>query len=178
MAATSSAPGGTTRSTRPWITPITFRFPRRRARLEPPGGADPRAGGPRYPCTSPSGAIRGHAEHGGDTAVQIAPTTATSTALFHAPVRFPFKKWQWFTVNTTASWRTYYWRSLSAGSGATHISQTVTDNPLNRAFYTLTAQLVGPVFNKIWDTPNNGARREVQAHRRTVSQYQPHVVHR
>ena len=67
-------------------------------------------------------------------------------------VRFPFKKWQWFTVNSTASWRdTYYTRSLSPTDPF-----VVIDDPLNRRFFTLEAQLLGPVFNKIWDTPSNG----------------------
>jgi LPS-assembly protein len=71
---------------------------------------------------------------------------------FNPQVRFPFKKWQWFTVNSTASWRdTYYTRSLSAAD-----QTVVTDDPLSRRFFTLQTQIVGPVFNRIWDTPNNG----------------------
>jgi LPS-assembly protein len=72
-------------------------------------------------------------------------------------IRFPFKKWQWFTVNTTAGWRdTYYSRSyLPTGDPA--LQPTVLlDQGLNRRFYTLQAQMVGPVFNRIWDTPENG----------------------
>jgi LPS-assembly protein len=71
---------------------------------------------------------------------------------FTPQVRFPFKKWQWFTINSSASWRdTSYTRSLSAED-----QSVVTDDPLNRRFYTLQTQLVGPVFNRIWDTPDNG----------------------
>jgi hypothetical protein len=97
--------------------------------------------------------------HGGDTAVPDSSYNRDVNRIDFTPqVRFPFKKWQWFTVNTTASWRdTYYSRSLSAvDPSAPSTPQVVTDEPLNRAFYTLTAQLVGPVFNKIWDTPDNG----------------------
>ena len=66
-------------------------------------------------------------------------------------VRFPFKKWQWFTVNTTASWRdTYYTRSQVADTN------TVVDEGVNRRFVTLQSQILGPVFNRIWDTPENG----------------------
>ena len=91
--------------------------------------------------------------HGGDT---TNPATSYNRDVnridFTPQVRFPFKKWQWFTINTTASWRdTYYSRSLSAEDAS-----IVTNDPLNRAYYTLSAQIVGPVFNKIWDTPNNG----------------------
>jgi LPS-assembly protein len=65
-------------------------------------------------------------------------------------IRYPFKKWQWLTANSTVSWRdTYYTRSLSA-------SNTLVDDNLNRRLYTLQTQIVGPVFNRIWDTPGNG----------------------
>jgi LPS-assembly protein len=97
--------------------------------------------------------------HGGDTNDPATSYNRDVNRVDFAPqVRFPFKKWQWFTVNTTASWRdTYYSRSLSAvDPSAPSNPQTVTDESLNRTFYTLTAQVVGPVFNKIWDTPNNG----------------------
>jgi LPS-assembly protein len=70
---------------------------------------------------------------------------------FSPQLRFPFKKWQWFTVNSTASWRdTYYTRSLDATTGQ------IEDVGLNRRFYTLQTQIVGPVVNKIWDTPDSG----------------------
>jgi LPS-assembly protein len=97
--------------------------------------------------------------HGSDTAVPDSSYNRDVNRVDFTPqVRFPFKKWQWFTVNTTASWRdTYYSRSLSPVDPADPFApQSVTNNSLNRAFYTLTAQLVGPVFNKIWDTPDNG----------------------
>ncbi|MBI3400576.1 MAG: LPS-assembly protein LptD [Acidobacteria bacterium] len=65
-------------------------------------------------------------------------------------IRYPFKKWQWFTVNSTVSWHdTYYTRSLDPSSG------TTVDDSLSRRFYSLQAQIVGPVFNRIWDTPDN-----------------------
>ena len=108
---------------------------------------------------SVGGEYAGMLNHGGDTAVpESSYNRDVSRVDFTPQVRFPFKRWQWFTVNTTASWRdTYYSRSLSAvDPSQSSIPQNVTDNSLNRAFYTLTAQLVGPVFNKIWDTPNNG----------------------
>ena len=108
---------------------------------------------------SAGGEYAGMLNHGGDTAVPDSTYNRDVNRIDFTPqVRFPFKKWQWFTVNTTASWRdTYYSRSLSAADPSQPSTpQNVTDNPLNRAFYTLTAQLVGPVINKIWDAPNNG----------------------
>ncbi|MEQ1869947.1 MAG: putative LPS assembly protein LptD [Vicinamibacterales bacterium] len=72
-------------------------------------------------------------------------------------IRYPFKKWQWFTVNTTASWReTYYTRSqdeIPATDGTT--TTVVVDDNLNRAYGTFSAQAVGPVFTRIWSTPDN-----------------------
>ena len=36
------------------------------------------------------------------------------------------------------------------------VSSDVIDSGLNRTFYTFQAQIVGPVFNKVWDTPDSG----------------------
>ena len=76
---------------------------------------------------------------------------STMTRLdFNPQIRFPFKRWQFFTVNSTLGWRdTFYTRSVDS-NGAT------VDDPLNRRFFTMQSQIVGPVFNRIWDTPTNG----------------------
>ena len=88
-----------------------------------------------------------------DTGVQI--DLGRPRLDFLPQVRFPFKKWQWFTVNSTLNWRdTYYWRSI-AYDPLTNSGPVVDDN-VNRQYYTLLAQLTGPVFNRIWDTPDNG----------------------
>jgi len=69
-------------------------------------------------------------------------------------IRFPYTKWQWFTVNSTVSWRdTYYTRSLETDP-VTSAKVTV-DKPLDRQFWTVQSQIVGPVFNRVWDTPDN-----------------------
>ena len=75
----------------------------------------------------------------------------TLTRLDFAPqIRFPFKRWQFFTVNSTLGWRdTYYSRSLNTAA-------EMVDDDLNRRFFTMQAQVLGPVFNRIWDTPDNG----------------------
>jgi LPS-assembly protein len=70
-------------------------------------------------------------------------------------IRYPFKKWAWFTVNSTFGWReTYYTRSFEPNSDPN--VQKIVDVGLNRTLYTIQAQIVGPVFNKVWDTPENG----------------------
>jgi LPS-assembly protein len=72
-------------------------------------------------------------------------------------IRYPFKKWQWFTVNSTISWRdTYYTRSYEPTGNATIAPTKIVDAGLNRTLYTIQSQIVGPVFNKVWDTPGSG----------------------
>jgi LPS-assembly protein len=71
-------------------------------------------------------------------------------------IRYPFKKWQWFTVNSTVSWRdTYYTRSYALAPDGTPTT-TVVDVGLNRPLFTFQTQITGPVFNRVWDTPDNG----------------------
>ena len=72
-------------------------------------------------------------------------------------IRYPFKKWQWLTANSTVA------GAKRTTHGALHripasdaAGSTVIDQPLNRQFFTLQTQFVGPVFNRIWDTPDNG----------------------
>jgi LPS-assembly protein len=70
-------------------------------------------------------------------------------------IRYPFKKWQWFTVNSSFAWRdTYYTRSLDRD--ATTGQSIVTDDDVNRRYYTVQAQAVGPVLNRIFSTPKSG----------------------
>ena len=69
-------------------------------------------------------------------------------------VRYPFKRWEWLTINTSLLWRdTYYSRSVEQGQTN---PQLLVDEPVNRDFFDFQAQLVGPVFTRIWNTPNNG----------------------
>ena len=69
---------------------------------------------------------------------------------FMPTIRVPFNKWQWLTVNSSLSWRnTYYTRSRAPETSV------LTDDALNRRYFTLVAQAVGPVLNRIWDAPNN-----------------------
>jgi len=87
-------------------------------------------------------------------------TTTTDNGLTRidlAPqVRYPFKKWAWFTVNSTFGWReTYYSKSYQPTGDPRNPPSTVIDVGLNRTLYTLQAQIVGPVFNRVWDTPDN-----------------------
>jgi LPS-assembly protein len=95
-----------------------------------------------------------------DPTTQNTVTTTTDNGLTRidlAPqVRYPFKKWAWFTVNSTFGWReTYYSKSYEPTGDPRNQPSTVVDVGLNRTLYTLQAQIVGPVFNRVWDTPDN-----------------------
>ena len=97
---------------------------------------------------------------------RTAPSTDTGlTRLdFNPTIRFPFKKWQWFTVNSSLSWRdTYYTKSydpatvaIDPATGLPATTPVTIDKGLTRQFFTATAQITGPTFNRIWDTPDNG----------------------
>jgi LPS-assembly protein len=67
-------------------------------------------------------------------------------------VRLPFTKWPFLTVNSSVTWRGTYWtRSLSPdGSGA------VVDDPLRRSYVDFESRITGPVFGRVWNTPDNG----------------------
>jgi LPS-assembly protein len=74
---------------------------------------------------------------------------------FLPTIRYPFKKWQWFTVNSSASWRnTYYSRSLQRN--ATTGQQMIVDEGLNRQYFTVTSTATGPTFTRVWNTPKSG----------------------
>jgi LPS-assembly protein len=67
-------------------------------------------------------------------------------------IRYPFKRWQWFTVNTTASWRTTFYDRSYLVSDLTR----PTDNSLFRQYVAVSANAVGPVFNRVFNTPDSG----------------------
>jgi LPS-assembly protein len=72
-------------------------------------------------------------------------------------IRYPFKKWQWFTVNSTLNWRdTFYTRSYEPTGNPSIAPPKIVDVGLNRPVFVFQSQIVGPLFNRIWDTPNNG----------------------
>ena len=90
------------------------------------------------------------------TATTAVVDTGLSRIDLSPQIRYPFKKWQWFTVNSTVSWReTYYSRSFEATGDPAVAPSKLVDVGLNRTTYTIQAQVVGPVFNKVWDTPDS-----------------------
>ncbi len=80
---------------------------------------------------------------------------------FTPRIRYPFKRWQWLTVNTTLSWRdTFYTRSQDPDIDDPTTS--ILDESLNRRYFTLQADLVGPALNRIWDTPGSGYAERIK----------------
>lgn len=66
-------------------------------------------------------------------------------------VRVPFTKWSFFTVNSSIGWRGTYWtESLDA------TSRLQVEDAISRQYFDLQARAVGPVFTRIFDTPDNG----------------------
>jgi len=65
-------------------------------------------------------------------------------------LRVPLSRLTYLSINTSAAHRmTYYSRSQDARTGA------VVDDSLVRDYTQLRTELVGPVFTKIWDTPDS-----------------------
>jgi hypothetical protein len=79
--------------------------------------------------------------------------TAYDNSLAHwelAPsIRVPLSRLTFLTLNTTASYRTTYFnRSLDAKG-------LLVDEPIGRSYFAARSDIIGPVFTKIWDTPNS-----------------------
>jgi LPS-assembly protein len=85
--------------------------------------------------------------------VPIVLDTSLTRVDFSPQIRYPFKKWQWFTVSTALTWRdTFYTRSDADPTSSVSLS----DANVNRRFFTMSAQAVGPVLVRVFDTPESG----------------------
>ena len=77
---------------------------------------------------------------------------------FSPQIRYPFKRWSFFTVSSSFAWRnTFYTRSQdpSVTDPDTRLPQIV-DDALRRQYFTMQANVIGPVLLRIWDTPGSG----------------------
>jgi LPS-assembly protein len=61
-------------------------------------------------------------------------------------IRFPFTKWQFLTISTSAAFRETFWTEQRDPVTTLNI-----DDPINRNYYDLSAQITGPVFSRIWN---------------------------
>ena len=64
-------------------------------------------------------------------------------------LRYPFTRWPFLTVNSSISWRATWWsESLSA-------NRVQVPEGIGRRFFSVQSRITGPVFNRIWNTPNS-----------------------
>ena len=66
-------------------------------------------------------------------------------------LQFPFNRWPFLKIDTTASWRATYWNE-----SRDLVSREQVDVGVGRQFFELSTRATGPSFIKIWDTPNSG----------------------
>jgi LPS-assembly protein len=77
---------------------------------------------------------------------------------FSPTIRYPFTRWQWFTINSSlVGHETFYTRSLDPSQPDPNTGQPFVpiDQALNRDYFTVGVQTIGPVFTRVWDTPNS-----------------------
>ena len=61
-------------------------------------------------------------------------------------VRFPFTKWQFLTISTSAAFRETFWTEQRDPDTKLNV-----EDPINRNYYDLSAQITGPVFARIFN---------------------------
>lgn len=66
-------------------------------------------------------------------------------------LRVPFTRWPFLTFNTSAGYRRTHWRESIDADTREQIGI-----PVSRSVVEMQTEITGPVFVKIWDTPNTG----------------------
>jgi LPS-assembly protein len=83
----------------------------------------------------------------------ISDTTTYDSGLHRVDVmpllRFPWTKWPFLAINSSLAWRYTWWSESLDPATRAQVSQ-----PLHRTYIDMSARLVGPVLNRIWNTPN------------------------
>ena len=64
-------------------------------------------------------------------------------------LQFPFNRWPFLKIDTTASWRATYWDESIVGREQVEVG-------VGRQFFEVSTRATGPSFIKIWDTPDSG----------------------
>lgn len=65
-------------------------------------------------------------------------------------VRVPFTRWPFLKVNSSVGWFNTYWlESIDPNLGQVDVATS-------RRYFELTSQIIGPVLNRIFDTPGSG----------------------
>ncbi len=68
---------------------------------------------------------------------------------FQPVIRYPFTKWAFLTANSTLAYRTTYWSESK-------VDNVQVEQPIWRRYFDMRSDIIGPVFNRIWNTPDNG----------------------
>ncbi len=63
-------------------------------------------------------------------------------------LRYPFTRWPFLTVNSSVTWRATHW---SESLDANHVQ---VPEGIGRRYFSFQSQITGPVFNRIWSTPD------------------------
>jgi LPS-assembly protein len=67
-------------------------------------------------------------------------------------LRFPFTRWPFLTFNSSVIWRATYWsESLDTAHRNIQIQE-----PIHRTYFDMSTRITGPVFTRIFSTPNLG----------------------
>ena len=66
-------------------------------------------------------------------------------------IRFPFTKWQFLTISTSAAFRETFWTEQRNPKTGLNLQ-----DPINRDYYDLAVQITGPVFSRIFNRPGSG----------------------
>ena len=66
-------------------------------------------------------------------------------------IRVPFTRWPFLTFNTSVGYRRTHWLESIDPETDEQVG-----SPLSRSLLEMQAEITGPVFVKIWDTPNTG----------------------
>jgi LPS-assembly protein len=72
-------------------------------------------------------------------------------------VRFPFRKYPFFTVNSSLGWRYTWWSESADALTGQQVPQGV-----SRQYFDLQTRIVGPVFNRIFNTPDSGYAEKIK----------------
>jgi LPS-assembly protein len=66
-------------------------------------------------------------------------------------IRFPFTRWPFLTMNSSAAWRNTWWnRSKNP------LTNAPVEASLTRQYFDLQASFTGPTFNRVFNTPESG----------------------
>ena len=109
--------------------------------------------------------VRARPARSADGRRRRASTPSLSRLDFSPQIRYPFKKWQWFTVNSTVELARHLLHAQLRRRPTIRPVRpsTIVDEGLNRQYFTFQAQIVGPVFNRDLGHAGQRLRGEVQA---------------